>query len=298
MSAAKTKWMRRAAVVTGIAALTVAFVTWTERKRVRAMHRPTYLFDPLRVELRGKLPLWLRPEMARSIYASYQERSGAPFSLLDRERLKAWVGRIEGIDWVRKVDVRVRLPNEVDLDLDLRRPVAVVARRVPTLLALDGHELRQRWSTRPNPAARGADLPFGLPWVVSAPSAEALREAARLPARWHKALARVRGWAGAEVWLPKLVAIDARSHRDARRSAEAWEAEFELIVLAGRGHEVRLAWGHAPDSRFREISWEDKASVLKILLESHPKLDGIVSADLRYPDSWAARVRLRDARQH
>ena len=292
MSAARTKWIRRIAAIAVVAALTVAFVSWTKRERVAAMQRSTYLFDPLRIELRGKLPLWLRPEMARSIYESYQERSGPPFSLLDRQRLAAWLGRLKGISWVREARIDVRLPNEVDLDLDLRRPVAVVARRVPTLLATDGVELRQRWARAPSPGA-SSDLPFGLPWVLSAPSAEALREAARLPARWHKALARIRGWEGAELWLPTLVAIDARGHRDSRRSAEAWEAEFDFVVLAGRGHEVRLAWGHAPDSRFREISWEEKASVLRTLLEAHPKLDGILSADLRYPDSWAARVRLR-----
>lgn len=251
-----------------------------------ARRRPAYRFDPMRLELAGSAPRWLTPEMARALFRSWRRVGGASFSLLDGAAVRDFLSRVERLSWVRSVQAEVRLPNEMELRLVLRRPVATCrdATGRPWLLDAEGVRL---------PTGRDAAANADLPTVVGARSVADVRAGARLVARVLEGLLpRVAELAALpQPVLPRLVAVDVEN---LGYRLSPGRAECELRFRGAQGAVADLAWGHPPGSPYREIPIDDKAEVLALLLHERPGLAGVACADLRFRRTWRDRLVLTE----
>lgn len=306
-----------------------------QRSTVWARDLDDYRFDPKRVGLGEARPAWLEAPMARALFGSYLVAAGEPFSLLDQEALDAFLARVRGLPWVAAFDARPKLPNGLELDLVLRRPVATALDRAGRLFCLAGDGTRlpldtvpaRRWFSKElgtllqagqmapdsETAIASPTLPFGLPLLFglallagdvfsgdtskSADANPVHRAAAALLSRLDRDFFPwLRSRLALEnLELPDFLGLDC-SNFDYQLALD--RAEFRLIFLSGEQRPVLLEWGHSATSRFEVIAWERKARIFLRILKEWPAFAGLRSADLRFENLWRERIVPREHPGH
>ncbi|MFH0965018.1 MAG: hypothetical protein V2A58_13540 [Planctomycetota bacterium] len=229
---------------------------------------PYFTVDPAHIHITER-PTWLTDDIEGAILDV--PCLSRPFNIME-EGITERVGRsIEASPWVRKVcAVRKQFPNNISIEMELRRPVAYVSYN-GTLYAVDRFGVRL-----PTTAARLEEAPWRLPSVLVADSAPP-----EVGEEWDgdvvRAACRVAERIGAdEARLPvSLAAIDVRS----RWERGECQRSVTLYTLEG----PTLLWGSPPDEETHgEPGSDEKIANLVAFGERTGDLAGMEYVDLRF----------------
>jgi hypothetical protein len=299
----------------------LSFGIWLGRSALReARADDRFRFDPRCVDIDSQLPVWFDRAQARSFFEQYLGLAGEPFSLIEDEAFAAWLERVRDLPWVLGLHAERRLPDQVQLAFDLRRPriyaqgpgrwiswVAEDGMLLPLLAShvQSGERERALWDELESggapfavPAA-GSEIPAPSPGTLPLllgigevlPGEEGvLRRSgvARIARTWAEELEpALRAKSRESAWAPQLYGVDA--------SNAAWQisrakARHRLVLRSQDGRAVLAAWGHEPGARYEQIPSAEKLAVLLQILRSYPGLVGLHSLDLRFPQTWEQRL--------
>lgn len=235
-------WRRAAAVALPV--LVIAGVVLLCVAAHRAMRGSTrYAVDPRHLALLEH-PAWMSETLAERVSAEMAAALAGPATLLDREQLDDWRGRLQAASpWIADVEfVRPRFPAQADVRVAVQPPA----------LALDGGMLVAHDGRVLGPGRVHVDPP--LLRYQGAPEAEALRACAQ-------AATEIRPW--------------MRSLQDEGVVLVSVERDWEGTVLFRTDRGVELDWGRARASAVSagfDLPVDAKVANLHDVLARYPGL--------------------------
>ncbi len=218
-------------------------------------------------------PDWLEPEMAASVKSAIAPLG--PFSLRDGESVESVVQQmVRSSGWIREAHrVTKRYPNQLVVELDLRRPLAMVR-------SLDGLVLVDAEGVVLGPAAEAPDLVQGgrLPLILASSGAlvdttpreairdEAVRQGVAAAAELQPHQERLRD-RGVEIAVIRV--------RPPARRSNGRISEVDLFTLDG----LCVEWGRPAVGKLAAL--EPEAEV---------KVGHLIAVAAKYPDFAGIRL--------
>lgn len=277
-------------VVRVVALLALAVTVWlfgpraaavlAARLRVADTDSPAVALD--RVGF-ARLPDWVSGPALLAVAADLHPWLQGDLPILDDVTGAQLQAGLRSVPWVREARLERVYPDRFRLELDLRRPVAVVTGPDDAAICLvDGH---------------GVALPH-LPMQL--PALPLRREGGSVPRAWQPGepfpdprvqagVAVLAEWAGEVRPLvpgaPDLLAVDANNLGE-RWAQGPRHPEIRVVLRRSDGAPVVFAYDRAPSAERPRVPHATKASVLRAILAEHPGLTGLTGGDLRLQVRW------------
>ncbi len=231
-------------------------------------------------------PEWLTDQtIASSIVASF--KTELETSIFDKSLVTRLAEHLETNPWVTKIQViEKRLPNQLRIKLDLRRPLVAVTenqrhhrRQIYYLVDKDLIRLPGEYTAVPN-------LPHQLPVVLG------VRQTVPSPGQKWQDKGLEGALAVAETLnkhlTPQLYNQLGLAHIDVANINNRKDPRGSEIVLWTK-NQVPIQWGRVPGTtKFGELSPEQKITNLKLVLEVSPKLKGLKYVKIQFHQPYIA----------
>jgi hypothetical protein len=193
--------------------------------------------------------------------------------------------------WVREVTIDRVMPDRLQMQLELRRPVLAVrdADGDPVCL-VDRDAVVLPWVETPLPVTflyrEGG--PTGMAHEPGRPAADPrVRTAAAIAVEWRDAVAPL------VVDCPALVEVDSTNVGERWLRGPSYP-EIRVKLRRADGAAVIFAYGRPVDSALPRVLPQTKAGVLANILARYPGLQGLVAGDLRLARRWADYLQPRE----
>lgn len=291
--AASTRWAVRIFVLVAFAVTLWlcgprAAAVLAARLQLGPDHGPTVDLDQV-----GFLaqPEWMDRSLLVAVSTSLSTLLHDDLAILDEAAGRQLRDALTAVPWVRSVGIDRLMPDRLQLQIELRRPVLAVrgADGDPICLA-DGDGIVLPWVDTPLPVTflyrEGG--PPGMASEPGRPASDArVRTAAAIAVEWRDAVAPL------VADCPALVEVDATNLGERWLRGPSYP-EVRVKLQRADGGSVIFAYGRPVDSALPRVSAQTKAGVLANVLARFPGLQGLVAGDLRLARRWADYLQPRD----
>ncbi|MBL9076262.1 MAG: hypothetical protein JNL08_02085 [Planctomycetes bacterium] len=237
-------------------------------------------------------PEWLDRELLLAVSASLSPLLQGEMPLHDEAAARQLCAALGATPWVRSVALDRLVPDRLQLQVDLRRPVlAVRSAEGDPLCLVDGEGTTLPWVETPLPQTflyhEG-----GAPTMAFEPGRPAqdgrVRAAAAVAVEWRDQLAPLVDG------CPALLEIDATNLGERWLRGPSYP-EIRVKLRRADGGSVIFAYDRPVDSVLPRVPTATKATVLTNILAAHPGLAGLVAGDLRLARRWRDFLQPREA---
>lgn len=292
-SRASTRWLVRIFVL-GAFALTLwlcgprAAAVLAARLQLRPEDGPVVDLDQVGFVAQ---PEWMDRDLLVAVSASLSPLLQHEIALLDDVEGRRLRDELIATPWVRSAVLDRVMPDRLQLQLELRRPVVAVRSGSGDAICLvDGEGVVLPWVDTMLPVTflHREGGPTGMAHEAGRPALDArVRTAAAIAVEWRDAVAPlVPG-------CPALVEVDATNLGERWLRGPSYP-DIRIKLRRADGGTVIFAYGRPVDSASPRVAPRTKAVVLTNILAKYPGLEGLVAGDLRLLRRWADYLQPRE----
>ncbi|MBL8727258.1 MAG: hypothetical protein JNM25_02430 [Planctomycetes bacterium] len=236
-------------------------------------------------------PEWLDRELLLAVSTSLSPQLQGDIAMLDDAAGRRLRDELTAVPWVREVRLDRVMPDRLQMQLELRRPVLAVRDADGDAICLvDGEAIVLPWVDTPLPVTllHREGGPTTMAHEPGRPAMDArVRTAAAIAVEWRDAVAPL------VPDCPALVEVDATNLGERWLRGPSYP-EVRVKLRRADGGTVIFAYGRPVDSALPRVLPQTKAGVLANILARYPGLQGLVAGDLRLARRWADYLQPRE----